>query len=92
MSADFIRTHTRPGRPSLVPEVALQMADDVVALWEALEAGEVDPGSDPPFWAAAWPGGAGPKRSHRLFFLDRARNDYERQVGSAGRQGVQRFQ
>lgn len=57
MSADFIRTHTRPGRPSLVPEVALQMADDVVALWEALEAGEVDPGSDPPFWAAAWPGG-----------------------------------
>jgi predicted nicotinamide N-methyase len=33
------------------------MADDVVALWEALEAGDVDPGSDPPFWAAAWPGG-----------------------------------
>ena len=56
-SADFIRAHTRPGRPSLVPEVALQVADDVVALWEALEAGEVDPGSDPPFWAAAWPGG-----------------------------------
>jgi predicted nicotinamide N-methyase len=33
------------------------VADDVVALWEALEAGDVDPGSDPPFWAAAWPGG-----------------------------------
>jgi len=33
------------------------VADDVVALWEALEDGEVDPGSDPPFWAAAWPGG-----------------------------------
>jgi predicted nicotinamide N-methyase len=55
--ATFIRAHTRPVRPSLVPEVALHLADDVVALWEALEAGQVDPGSDPPFWAAAWPGG-----------------------------------
>ena len=55
--ANFIRAHTRPGRPSLVPEVGLLVADDVVALWEALEAGQVDPGSDPPFWAAAWPGG-----------------------------------
>ena len=57
VSPDFIRDHTRPGRPSLVPEVTLRMADDVVALWEALESAEVDPGSDPPFWAAAWPGG-----------------------------------
>jgi predicted nicotinamide N-methyase len=57
VSPDFVRAHTRPGRPSLVPEVLLQVADDVVALWEALEAGDVDPGSDPPFWAAAWPGG-----------------------------------
>src|SRR3954471_21770836 len=57
VSPEFVRAHTRPGRPSLVPEVALQVADDVVALWEALEAGDVDPGSEPPFWAAAWPGG-----------------------------------
>ena len=57
MSPEFVRAHTRPGSPSLVPEVRLQVADDVVALWEALEAGDVDPGSDPPFWAAAWPGG-----------------------------------
>ena len=55
--ADFLRAHTRPGRPSLVPEVSLLVADDVVALWEAMEQGQVDPGSDPPFWAAAWPGG-----------------------------------
>jgi predicted nicotinamide N-methyase len=55
--AAFIRANTRPGRPSLVPEVSLHTADDVVGLWEALEAGDVDPGSDPPFWAAAWPGG-----------------------------------
>jgi predicted nicotinamide N-methyase len=57
VTSEFVRAHTRPGRPSLVPEVRLQVADDVVALWEALEAGEVDPGSEPPFWAAAWPGG-----------------------------------
>jgi predicted nicotinamide N-methyase len=55
--ADFLRAHTRPARPSLVPEVSLLVADDVVALWEAMEQGQVDPGSDPPFWAAAWPGG-----------------------------------
>jgi predicted nicotinamide N-methyase len=57
VSLEFVRAHTRPARPELVPEVSLQVADDVVALWEALEEGEVDPGSDPPFWAAAWPGG-----------------------------------
>ncbi len=55
--ADFLRAHTRPARPSLVPEVSLLVADDVVALWEAMEQGQVDPGSDQPFWAAAWPGG-----------------------------------
>ena len=55
--AEFLRAHTRPTRPSLVPEVSLLVADDVVALWEAMEQGQVDPGSDPPFWAAAWPGG-----------------------------------
>lgn len=55
--ADFLRAHTRPARPSLVPELSLLVADDVVALWEAMEQGQVDPGSDPPFWAAAWPGG-----------------------------------
>jgi predicted nicotinamide N-methyase len=57
VSPEFVRAHTRPGRAALVPEVTLHLADDVVALWEALETGEVDPGSDPPFWAAAWPGG-----------------------------------
>jgi len=48
--------HTRPVRPPLVPEVVLRVADDVVALWEALEESDGDV-SEPPFWAAAWPGG-----------------------------------
>jgi predicted nicotinamide N-methyase len=39
-----------------VPEVRLRVADDVVALWEALEE-DGGAGTDPPFWAAAWPGG-----------------------------------
>ena len=55
--ADFVRAHTRPGRPPLVPEVTLRMADDVVALWEAMEQAHTGAGSEPPFWAAAWPGG-----------------------------------
>jgi predicted nicotinamide N-methyase len=52
----FVRAHTRPVRPALVPEISLLVAGDVVALWEAME----ERGSaqtEPPFWAAAWPGG-----------------------------------
>ena len=57
VSEDFIRAHTRLGRPSLVPEVVLHVADDVVALWEAMEAERGSPPLAPPFWSAAWPGG-----------------------------------
>ena len=53
----FVRDHTRTARPSLVPEVALRVADDVVALWEAIEEERGTAPTDPPFWAAAWPGG-----------------------------------
>jgi predicted nicotinamide N-methyase len=55
--AAFVRAHTRPTRPALVPEVVLQVADDVVALWEAMERQWGEPAEQPPFWAAAWPGG-----------------------------------
>lgn len=54
--AAFICAHTRPARPSLVPEVVLRVAEDVVALWEAME-DDGGAGQEPPFWAAAWPGG-----------------------------------
>ena len=53
----FVRAHTRPARPSLVPEVELLVAADVVALWEAMEERAGGALSEPPFWAAAWPGG-----------------------------------
>lgn len=55
--AAFVRDHTRPDRPSLVPEVTLHVAADVVALWEAIEEERGTAPTDPPFWAAAWPGG-----------------------------------
>ena len=54
---EFLRSHTRLDRPTLVPEVQLHVADDVVALWEAMETEGGGAGQDPPFWAAAWPGG-----------------------------------
>jgi predicted nicotinamide N-methyase len=55
--ASFVQTHTRLSRPPAVPEVALHVADDVVALWEAMETEGGGAGEAPPFWAAAWPGG-----------------------------------
>jgi predicted nicotinamide N-methyase len=55
--AGFVRSHTVVRRPSCVPEVRLHVADDVVALWEAMEDREGGAGLAPPFWAAAWPGG-----------------------------------
>lgn len=55
--AEFIRAHTRPVRPALVPEVQLLVATDVVALWEAMEVEQGRTEQEPPFWAAAWPGG-----------------------------------
>jgi predicted nicotinamide N-methyase len=37
--------------------VELLVAVDVVALWEAMEDARGGPADEPPFWAAAWPGG-----------------------------------
>jgi len=54
---EFVREHTREERPTLVPEVQLLVAADVVSLWEAMEEARGGPAEEPPFWAAAWPGG-----------------------------------
>jgi predicted nicotinamide N-methyase len=37
--------------------VTLQVAADIVALWEAIEQQSGTAPTEPPFWAAAWPGG-----------------------------------
>ncbi|WP_324273068.1 class I SAM-dependent methyltransferase [Blastococcus brunescens] len=37
--------------------MTLHVAADVVALWEAIETERGVAPTDPPFWAAAWPGG-----------------------------------
>src|SRR3954453_9155304 len=65
--AAFVRAHTRPVQPPLVPEVTLLVAADVVLLWEAMEERQGNAPSEPPFWAAAWPGGQALAR----FVLDR---------------------
>lgn len=59
--AGFFTRHTALRRPPLVPEVALHLAEDVSALWQAMEdereRGGLGPGEASPFWAAAWVGG-----------------------------------
>jgi predicted nicotinamide N-methyase len=53
----FIRDNTRVLAPSRVPELALHLADDAVALWELTEEQLGALGLPPPFWAFAWAGG-----------------------------------
>ena len=55
--ADFIRTHTVPGRAPLVPELLLYLAIEITPLWQATEDWLATRDLAPPFWAFAWPGG-----------------------------------
>lgn len=54
---EFIRIHTRPVAPPLVPEITLHLAHEAVALWEKTEEELQEIGLPPPFWAFAWAGG-----------------------------------
>jgi predicted nicotinamide N-methyase len=56
-AAAFVREHTRPSRPPLVPEVQLHLAEDPFGLWKRTEEELGHPGIPPPYWAFAWPGG-----------------------------------
>lgn len=50
-AGDGIRDWTTPGRPPLVPEVTLLLAEDMHRTWSAIDE------EAPPFWAFAWVGG-----------------------------------
>ena len=54
---DFLRTHTRPARAPLVPEIALALASALTPIWQATEDWLKENNVEPPFWAFAWPGG-----------------------------------
>ena len=41
----------------LVPEIVLRLATEITPIWQATEAWLRDTGTEPPFWAFAWPGG-----------------------------------
>jgi predicted nicotinamide N-methyase len=53
----FIRANTEIATASLVPELRLHLATEVVPLWQATEATLEKIGLPPPYWAFAWPGG-----------------------------------
>ncbi|TWF73714.1 class I SAM-dependent methyltransferase [Kitasatospora viridis] len=55
--AAFVRERTRRGPVPFVPEIELHMAEEVLELWEALEAARGEVGLPPPFWAFPWAGG-----------------------------------
>jgi len=55
--ADFVTENTIIERPSLTPEIALHLATEVTPLWFATADTLAKAGTEPPFWAFAWPGG-----------------------------------
>ncbi len=54
----FIRAHTVVSHHALVPEIALHLATEITPIWQATEAWLAETGTEPPFWAFAWPGSA----------------------------------
>jgi predicted nicotinamide N-methyase len=58
----FIRSHAELLAPTLVPEVRLYLASEMMTLWGEMEAAEAAQTSGlghlpPPYWAFAWAGG-----------------------------------
>jgi len=54
--ARFVRANTAVARPPLVPEMALHLACEITPIWQATEDWLRQTGTEPPFWAFAWPG------------------------------------
>ena len=53
----FIRSNTRRLTPPLVPEIALQLAEESVPIWLKTEEELGEMNVPPPYWAFAWAGG-----------------------------------
>ncbi len=79
----FVLEQTRPGRATLVPEIALRLASEAVPLWQATEATLAATGLPPPYWAFAWPGGQALARE-LLDRPDRVRGRRVLDVGAGG--------
>ncbi len=56
-AAGFVRANTILTRAPLLPEIALHLASEITPIWQATEAWLAETGTEPPFWAFAWPGG-----------------------------------
>jgi predicted nicotinamide N-methyase len=56
-SDQFVQDNTELIAPSLVPEIKLHLASEVLTLWHKTEEELVQIGVPPPYWAFAWPGG-----------------------------------
>jgi predicted nicotinamide N-methyase len=55
--ARFVRRNTVPAAAPLVPELTLRLATEITPIWQASEAWLLETGTQPPYWAFAWPGG-----------------------------------
>lgn len=56
-SIEFIRRETSPSEHPLLPGITLHLAQQLTALWEAVERHTRTHNPPPPFWAFAWAGG-----------------------------------
>lgn len=55
-NAAFVRENTVLSHGALVPEIPLWLASEITPIWQATEEWLRETGTEPPFWAFAWPG------------------------------------
>ena len=52
----FIRASTAISHHQMVPEIPLYLATEITPIWQATESWLAKTGTEPSFWAFAWPG------------------------------------
>lgn len=55
--SQFVEQTTSATAPPLVPEITLHLAQEVIPLWQRIEAETGLSNTPPPYWAFAWAGG-----------------------------------